>query len=72
MAGTRLLMLSCPVSAAMNKGSAVTDPFYGPAVTTDQRGVTRPVDYLSVAQIMLREGEMVADIGAFELLTDPT
>jgi hypothetical protein len=58
-------------SPALDKGAAATDPITSAAITTDQRGLPRPVD-LPDANYPNEAGGNGSDIGAFEAQTAPT
>jgi hypothetical protein len=59
-------------SPAIDKGAAATDPATGSPITTDQRGLTRPLDDPSIPNASGGNG---SDIGSFEeqtLIPPPT
>ena len=58
-----------PDSPAIDKGAAATNPITGTAITTDQRGLTRPVDLTTYTNATGGNG---SDIGAVELQLVPT
>ena len=58
-----------PGSRAIDKGAAATDPATSLAITTDQRGLTRPSDNTSIPPA---PGGNNSDIGAFEVQSLPT
>ncbi|MGH7939079.1 MAG: choice-of-anchor Q domain-containing protein [Bryobacteraceae bacterium] len=53
-------------SPAIDKGAPANDPSTGDPITTDERGMTRPVDRPSIANAA---GGDASDIGAFEVQT---
>src|SRR5216683_6473790 len=53
-----------PGSPAIDTGSAATDPVSGTSITTDQRGLPRPVDDPAIANASGGDG---SEIGAFEV-----
>lgn len=56
-------------SPAIDKGAAAVDPATGAAITTDQRGFARPVDFPAIPNAPGGNG---SDIGAFEVQGNPT
>jgi hypothetical protein len=54
-----------PGSPAIDKGGAANNPATGNPLTTDQRGLTRPYDYQSIANAGTGDG---SDIGAYEVV----
>lgn len=60
---TQALLFGSP---AIDQGAAATDPATGDPITTDQRGMARPVDRPNVANATGGDG---SDIGAFEVQT---
>jgi hypothetical protein len=60
---TQALLFGSP---AIDQGGAATDPVTGDPITTDQRGMARPVDRPSVTNAAGGDG---SDIGAFEVQT---
>ncbi len=60
---TQALLFGSP---AIDQGAAATDPVTGDPITTDQRGMTRPVDRPKIPNASGGNG---SDIGAFEVQT---
>jgi hypothetical protein len=62
--GPTLTMALLTGSPAIDQGAAATDPATSASITTDQRGLTRPVDFPAIPNAAGGNG---SDIGAFEV-----